>query len=103
MKFKQHTAGKRGWSEWASPRLSKPYHMACCDCGLVHDLQFAVYEVHKQSRNGWWHGEPMLTPFRVLFRARRNERLTAQQRAASESSGAHEAPGLTKNPPTEYV
>lgn len=81
MKFKKHEAGDDGWSEWVSPRPGKPYHMACCDCGLVHDLQFDVYEVHKQTRNGWWTGEPFLKPFRVLFRARRNERQTAAIRA----------------------
>jgi len=73
--------GDNGWTEWVSPRPNKPYYMACCDCGLVHELQFDAYEVHERKRGGWWRGEPILKPFQVLFRARRNDRKTADQRA----------------------
>lgn len=81
MKFKQHTAGDGGWSEWVSPKLGTPYKMACCDCGLVHDLEFDAVEVEAQTRNGWWKGKALTFPFKVLFRARRNERQTAALRA----------------------
>jgi len=37
--------------------------MGCCDCGLVHDLQFVVV------KSGRGHA--------VVFRARRNNRSTA--------------------------
>jgi hypothetical protein len=50
-----------GWSDWVEP---KPiYRMACCDCGLVHELEFRTAE----------DGEP-------TFRARRHNRATAQVR-----------------------
>lgn len=41
--FKQEHSGPTGWTErtiW--PTMDQPYHMACCDCGLVHDIQFSV-------------------------------------------------------------
>lgn len=53
-----------GWSDWIRP-VSTPerdYRMACCDCGLVHDMQFAVVDD------------------RVVFRASRNPRSTGQLR-----------------------
>lgn len=30
-----------GWSDWVQP-LMDGYRMACCDCGLVHEMQFGV-------------------------------------------------------------
>ncbi len=32
--------------QWVKPRM-KNYYMKCCDCGLVHRINFAV---HKQGR-----------------------------------------------------
>jgi hypothetical protein len=29
------------WSEWVNPN-SEQYFMKCCDCGLVHEMQFKV-------------------------------------------------------------
>lgn len=48
-------------NEWIQP-ISENYRMMCCDCGLVHELDFRI---HKK---------------RVQFRARRNNRSTAQAR-----------------------
>lgn len=48
-------------NEWVQP-VRKGYKMACCDCGLVHDLDFRVYKGRAQ------------------FRARRNRRSTAMMR-----------------------
>jgi hypothetical protein len=56
----------RTWSEWVQPRRSG-YKMACCDCGLVHDMQFRLVP----SINGGRH---------IHFRVRRNERSTAAVR-----------------------
>lgn len=47
--------------EWVQP-IRRGYKLACCDCSLVHRMDFRV---HKS---------------RVQFRAWRNERATAQQR-----------------------
>lgn len=48
--------------EWVRP-IKKGYKMACCDCGLVHRLEFA----HVPYGSGR----------KILFRAWRDERATA--------------------------
>ena len=48
-------------NEWVQP-IRKDYKMACCDCGLVHDMDFRI-------RKG-----------RAQFRVRRNNRSTAGMR-----------------------
>ena len=53
--------GKPEPDEWIQP-ITKNYKMACCDCGLVHELDFRIHEG------------------RIQFRARRSERSTGQKR-----------------------
>lgn len=55
-KFKQV-----GPNEWQQP-IRKGYKMACCDCCLVHDMDFRIYRG------------------KIQFRARRNRRSTAMMR-----------------------
>jgi hypothetical protein len=50
-----------GWTVWIQP-LMKGYRMACCDCGLVHELVFRVVKG------------------KVQFAARRHIRATAAKR-----------------------
>lgn len=47
--------------KWIQP-IRRGYKMACCDCGLVHELDFRIYRG------------------RVQLRARRNNRATGQLR-----------------------
>lgn len=47
--------------EWVQPK-EKGYKMACCDCGLVHRMDFRVHEG------------------RVQFRVYRDNRATGQMR-----------------------
>lgn len=56
--FKPPPRGKNGWTGWIQP-IRKGYKMACCDCGLVHNMDFRVSDG------------------RVQFRASRNNRSTA--------------------------
>jgi len=56
-KFKQVGPG-----EWQQP-VRKGYKMACCDCGLVHNIDFRIVNRH------------------IQLRAFRNERSTAAMRA----------------------
>lgn len=44
MRYKQVYAG-----EWQQP-VRKGYHMSCCNCGLVHDMDFRVHKGHIQFR-----------------------------------------------------
>lgn len=57
-------------NEWQMP-IMKWYKMACCDCGLVHNMTFKVIDndTQKPIKNG-----------RVLIKATRNEKLTKQLR-----------------------
>lgn len=64
-------AGEDGWSEWVHP--APGYRMTCCDCGLVHELQFEI---------GRHDGEARFNPGEdsehvVIFRARREEKRDA--------------------------
>lgn len=58
----KHKVTENGWTYWIKPHM-RLYRMGCCDCGLVHDLQFVVV------KSGRGHA--------VVFRARRNNRSTA--------------------------
>jgi hypothetical protein len=53
-------------NEWQQP-VSKNYKMCCCDCGLVHNIDFRIYRG------------------KIQMRARRNNRATAQIRRHSKS------------------
>ena len=57
-------------NEWQMP-IEKGYKMACCDCGLVHSMDFKVIdpETNKVIKN-----------VRAVLRARRHETLTKQLR-----------------------
>jgi len=48
-------------NEWQQP-IVNDYKMACCDCGLVHNIDFRIYRG------------------KIQMRARRNNRATAQIR-----------------------
>jgi Zn-finger protein len=65
MNFKKHTAGKGGWSEWVQPKMEGTYLFKCCDCGLVHELEFATFVKRGKS------GVKLPTEIRAMFRARR--------------------------------
>lgn len=40
-RYREEQAGPDGWSRWVYPNLDR-YLMKCCDCGLVHAMQFRV-------------------------------------------------------------
>ena len=63
-------AGRGGWSDWQQPVMSG-YLMQCCDCGLVHEMQFRVVEQTSPANDaGEWDARPIKNG-RVSFRARR--------------------------------
>ena len=70
MKFKPMTPGRGGWSEWQQPVMNG-YLMKCCDCGLVHEMQFkALEQTGTADKHGYWPAKPIKNG-RVSFRARR--------------------------------
>lgn len=60
-KFRTEVEGDDGWSDWIHPLPG--YKFSCCDCGLVHNLEFRIDDLN-----------------RVNFRAQRNKRSTSQVR-----------------------
>lgn len=56
-----------GFTEWVQP-VERGYRMSCCDCGLVHVLDFRVEDGRSQ------------------FRARRDNRATGQVRRHMKAS-----------------
>ncbi len=43
-RYREEAAGK-----WIQP-VRRDYKMACCDCGLVHTMEFRVYNTRMQFR-----------------------------------------------------
>lgn len=85
-KYPVERQGDNGWSRWIAP-IHKSYKMACCDCGLVHELQFRVVKEGSSDGKGGWRILPArVRKLRVLFRARRNNRATGQIRRWSNIS-----------------
>lgn len=79
-KFIQETEGPNGWCRWVPVRM-RGYEMACCDCGLVHTMQFKAVRVTKKRKDGSWDYENLSHgKFRVMLRAKRNPRSTGQLR-----------------------
>jgi len=70
-RFKIMDATTRGgWTEWVFPAVGKNYQMKCCDCGLVHELQFGTFAETNQKRDTF-HVVNLPWPIRAMFRARR--------------------------------
>ena len=53
-------------NEWVQP-IRKGYKLACCDCGLVHDVDFRAIKTKRGSF--------------IQFRVRRNGKATGGMRA----------------------
>jgi len=65
--FIRHEVENEGdWSEWVNPN-SEQYFMKCCDCGLVHEMQFKVAK-YLDGNECEFVDDPDLQP---VFRARR--------------------------------
>lgn len=63
--------GDDGWSEWVTPLA--PYYMQCCDCGLIHEVEFRIVKEKLYKPDGSWTvvqftSDPTLE---VIFRMRR--------------------------------
>lgn len=58
--------------DWITP-TTRRHHMACCDCGLVHLIDFRIAQI--EYLNGRKFNKP-----HVQFRAARHNRATAGRR-----------------------
>lgn len=80
MTYKQHTENDDGYCDWETP-VMEGYKMACCDCGLVHEVDFGVLEIEEHLPNGDWKAvELPKDKYRVQMRMKRNNRSTGQMR-----------------------
>lgn len=71
MRYAKHKVDDKGWTPWIVPihtESNVTHRIACCDCGLVHDLEFNL-DILKNK---------------IRFRARRNARATSAKRRAAE-------------------
>ncbi len=59
-----------GWSEWQHPKMSG-YRMQCCNCGMVHEVEFRVTRVVARKRWGWKVIEAAGKDFEIEMRMRR--------------------------------
>jgi hypothetical protein len=68
---KEREVGPRGFSRWVNPAM-KGYLLQCCDCGLVHELEFKAFRREKVYANGRYTLSTLpRTKYGVMFRARR--------------------------------
>lgn len=80
MKFKQEIATDGEWTDWITPIMTG-YKMACCDCGLVHNIDFQATKVIEKFPDGTWDHEPLdIDDYRIQLRVSRNNRSTGQIR-----------------------
>lgn len=78
MKYAQHTVNARsGWTKFISPKM-KGYKIKCCDCGLVHEMDFRV--VKYKSKESLEYKVIADKNTQVHFRARREIKKTKKAR-----------------------
>jgi len=75
-----------GWSELVAPENFK-FRLACCDCGLAHDIKFYVMK-EKDNKNGYVSLTPLsgssLSKLRIAFKMKRNNRSTSNMRKSNK-------------------
>lgn len=71
IKFKTMKAGRGGWSEWVYPKLKNLYLFKCCDCGLVHEIDFKTFIARKLPKSSSFQVIELPEEIRTMFRARR--------------------------------
>lgn len=81
MKFPKLKEGGNGWCKWLYP-IPRKYKMACCDCGLVHTIQFEVIEqTTKETVEAGFRYRVLRDPkMRVRMRAKRDNAETKRLR-----------------------
>jgi hypothetical protein len=86
-RFKKIKAQDDGWSDWELP-VMKGYRIGCCDCGLVHDMDFKIVWVSEDKDGNCTVLDHRIVGAtqRVMIRARRNNRSTAQIRRHDKTS-----------------
>jgi hypothetical protein len=80
VKFQEPKAKESGWTTWQCP-VMRGYKLACCDCGLVHGMDFRIGRVVKRYKDGRIKIEFLSKKkYRVEFRVCRDEKCTDEMR-----------------------
>ena len=82
VRFKQETVkSQRHYTQWIKP-VMKGYHLACCNCNLVHTINFRAVKIIKRYKDPLKFGYQVLSTknYHVEMRISRNNKLTAQLR-----------------------
>ena len=74
---------RKHWSEWQQP-IMRGYRMECCDCGLVHEMEFRAFVVTKDNGETFEYVN-LPDAVRVEFRVARDSRATAKARKARDA------------------
>jgi hypothetical protein len=78
-RFKIEYEQEDGWTDIIFP--TPLYKMRCCDCDLVHDLQFHIFKRGKTRKDGTYLVQEIKEKSLIVgFSARRNTRSTGQSR-----------------------
>jgi hypothetical protein len=72
-----------GWTHWITPKMFL-YRIRCCDCGLVHDVQFQAIQITSRRGEFYRYRELSSRKFQIQFKVRRNVRATAASRRLSK-------------------
>lgn len=76
-KFDEPKPNSDGWTDDIFP-IMDGYKMACCDCGLVHNIRFSVFEILKFNKGGGFKAKKRRgKKWRVSISVSRNNRSTA--------------------------
>lgn len=81
MKIKTIKRAKNSnWTNWQKPVMTN-YALACCDCGLVHRVNFRCIKIEKKkgSTRSWAIPLPK-DKYEVQFKICRSNKLTKQHR-----------------------
>lgn len=69
----RNESGRGGWSKWVSPKM-KGYKMECCDCGLIHEIEFDIVKFTGKTKGELSHSICIDDKdMQVIFRMRRKQ------------------------------
>jgi hypothetical protein len=69
-----------GWTDWVHPLPN--YRMQCCDCGLIHEMEFVIAD---HCKDGVPFNEGEDSTHIIVFRARRASVIDARQSQDGET------------------
>jgi hypothetical protein len=87
-RYENRVAEEDGWSGEITP-IMDGYRLGCCDCGLVHEVEFRAVRKGRNLPDGSWRYKSLnKRGYRVVFRVRRDEKATAAVRREDKKRAA---------------